>query len=278
MISDLDVSTLPVTLPRRIDDVLGSETNFRCAVEDDDPEFQKIWNEIGLEDNSRKDGLEMDLRGLLLSQEPTTDSMVWEAESVTAIPVFDDGDVFHPMTALARAADLKDSVVNANKDEKTPSTHLAVDTIFNLDKYVNILPKPSHPAPKSILKQTAPRKLQSRRPVLTEREDKRLRNRFHAHQSRMRRKSMTSDLHLRLSTLREENNRLKAMIGKDKAEAALERSRIVSHDRFVNALKQPKNRRLRKRTVNFLKKLQKNLPEREGLTPALSLEKGDEAA
>ncbi|KAG7344510.1 bZIP basic region leucine zipper domain containing protein [Nitzschia inconspicua] len=277
MISDLDVSTLPVALPRRMDDVLGSETNFRCAVGDDDPEFQKIWNEIGLEDNSHKDGLEMDLPGLLLSREPTMDLMVWE-ESVTAVPVFDDGDVLHPMTALARAADLKDSVVRTNKNKKTPSTHLAVGTIFNLDKYVNILPKPSHPAPKSTLKQTAPRPLQSRRPVLTDREEKRQRNRFHAHQSRMRRKSMTSDLHLRLSALREENNRLKAMIGKDKAEAALERSRMVSHDRFVRALKQPKNRRLKKRTVNFLKKLQKNLPEREGLTTALSLEKGDETA
>jgi N-methylhydantoinase B/oxoprolinase/acetone carboxylase alpha subunit len=87
------------------------------------------------------------------------------------------------------------------------------------------------------------------------------RNRFHAHQSRMRRKSLTFDLHTQVASLREENARLRKLIGEDKAMAALEKIRSDSHSRFVQALQKPQNRRLRKRAVNFLKKLQKDIPE-----------------
>jgi hypothetical protein len=77
----------------------------------------------------------------------------------------------------------------------------------------------------------------------------------------MRRKSLTSDLQMAAAALREENMRLKERIGQDQANAALERGRLQSHERFINALKQPENRRLRKRAVNVLKKLQKDIPE-----------------
>lgn len=77
----------------------------------------------------------------------------------------------------------------------------------------------------------------------------------------MRRKCLTHDLQTQLASLREENARLRSLIGEDKAMVALEKIRSDSHRRFVNALQKPQNRRLRKRAVNFLKKLQKDIPE-----------------
>jgi hypothetical protein len=85
------------------------------------------------------------------------------------------------------------------------------------------------------------------------------RNRYHAHQSRMRRKSLTHDFQTQIVSLREENAKLRKLIGEDQAMAALEKMRLKSHQCFIQALQKPQNRRLRKRAVNFLKKLPKDM-------------------
>jgi Basic region leucine zipper len=95
---------------------------------------------------------------------------------------------------------------------------------------------------------------------------KRQRNRFHAHQSRIRRKGLTHDLQSALEELRRENHMLRSQIaqrcgGSDGgAQQIIDQQRANHTLSFIQQLQVPKNRIVKGKTLRFLRRLQKNLP------------------